>query len=440
MDVPQWPQSMRSRCTFALLAVALSVIGCSKKEPKERTPDPLAGSARSADSATVPAGTPDPDAVFAWYRVEASIDEHGKVPFVIGVHRDKPEGVIYSAEERLPLVVLTRDPLRLRVPVRGVELELFPDGTSGRLHGQWFVEYYFKRDFDLVAEPIAAARPDLLFPGGDPPSVDLSGEWRFDIQEFGVGRGHFRQDAHGTLLGTLIPPEVGDLRYLTGRVTGARAQLSAYDGMHGFYLDMTASDGGKRLEGAWLIAGIGKVPFTATRERAPETHLKVSARMAPGKTKLTSLPDLEKPPYAGNPVIVDYFGSWCPVCLDLTPELVRLHEQHAAAGLQIYSIALEPPGNEEATMRRLDEFRAAFGMTWPFHTQFTEDFNGAVAKEVLDATGFPVTIFLRRDHTVAAIHTGFVSKAAGAEHAAVVKQLSAYAAEIVASPPAPARR
>jgi len=236
----------------------------------------------------------------------------------------------------------------------------------------------------------------------------------------------------------VIPPEIGDFRHLTGRVTGTRAQLSVFDGIHGSFLEMTARDHGNRLEGRWLFAGIGAFPFTATREEAPATHLAVTAHLAPGKTRIT-LPALDRPPYRGNPVIVDYFGSWCPVCIDLMPELVRLRREHAAAGLQILSIALEPEGDEAATRRRLDELRAAFGVTWPFDIRFGDDFSAQLPRELVDATGFPVTIFVRRDGTVAAVHTGFVSPAASSEHAAVVQRFDELAAEIVASPPATPR-
>ncbi len=71
--------------------------------------------------------------------------------------------------------------------------------------------------------------------------------------------------------------------------------------------------------------------------------------------------------------------------------------------------------------------------------RYTEDFYHAAPPEVLDAAGFPVTIFLRRDHTVAAVHTGFISRAAGPEHDAIVKRFDEIVAEIVASPPAKRR-
>lgn len=414
------------------MALAITLSACSRREPEPQPTRPTPP--RDAAVAT-PAPDADADAALAWYRVEATIDQLGKVPFVIGVDRTQPAGVVWSADERLPLVMIDREPLVLRIPVRGVELRLAPD-AAGQLRGTWVVGYFFKRDFDVVATPIAAPRPELLFPGDEPPAIDVSGTWRIDIHDFGVGRAIFRQDARGTLTGTVIPPEVGDLRHLTGRVTGRRGELSVFDGIHGFHLELTASADGKQLTGRWLIAGIGAFPFTATREDAPATHLAVKARLAPGKTRIT-LPALERPPYRGNPVIVDYFGSWCPVCMDLTPELVRLRAQHAAAGLQVLSIALEPEGDEAETKRRLEEFRTAFGVTWPFEIRFGDDFFAALPKELVDATGFPVTIFVRRDGTVAAVHTGFISRAAGAEHAAIVKRFEELTAEIVASPPRP---
>lgn len=420
------------------MVAAAALMGCpSRREPRtdEAARPTIPRDARAAIPGDARASTADADAGFAWYRVEARIDDLGLVPFLIAIHRDRPEGLIDGGEEQLPLVVVQRAPLILRIPVRGLELRLAPDGAGGRLRGSWIADYYWKRDFDIVAEPIAGPRPELLFPGGDPPTVDISGTWRIDIKEFGVGRATFRQDANGTINGTIIPPEIGDLRYLTGRVTGDRVRLSAFDGIHGFLMEMTASDGGQRLKGRWLVAGLKDYAFTATRKDAPATHLKVRARMAPGKTRL-SLPALDRPPYVGNPVIIDYFGSWCPVCLDLTPELVRLHGEHKASGLQVLSFALEPEDDEAGAKHRLDEFRAAFDVPWPFEVIYNDDFSAALPREIVGATGFPVTIFLRRDHTVAAIHTGFVSRAARAEHDAVVKHLNDLTAKIVASPPA----
>jgi hypothetical protein len=39
----------------------------------------------------------------------------------------------------------------------------------------------------------------------------------------------------------------------------------------------------------------------------------------------------------------------------------------------------------------LEEFRKEFGVTWPFELHFTDELNSVVPREVVDASGFPVT-------------------------------------------------
>lgn len=408
---------------FALLALA----ACSKKSASPDEPPHKPTVPRDAAVAAPPV---------TWYRIEVKYDDLGLIPFAIGVDRDKPEGwIVESASENLPLVVLQRDPMRLRIPVRGAELSFAPD-KDGVLRGTWNPKFYFKRDFPLTAKPIPT--PDIanVFPSTEAPTVDFSGSWTVDVEEFGISRGTFTQSKDGSIVGTLIPPEIGDIRTLRGRVSGGRAQLSVFDGIHCFLVELAMGADGKSLIGRWLVSGIGEMQLKGERDdKPPTTHLEVSAHMAPGKTRVT-LDGLEQPPYLGNPVIIDYFGSWCPVCIDLTPELVRIYNEHAKEGLQIFSVAAEPTTESEGAAPRLDEFRKAYNVPWPFHVRYTEDFVGSVPPEVLGATGFPVTIFLRRDHTVSAIHTGFVSKAAPAEHEAVVKLIEKMTADILASPPA----
>ena len=105
-----------------LAVVAWMVAGCSRCDSDTKPP-------ATRRDASAPAASTDPDAAYTWYRVEANIGAHGRVPFVIGVHRERPEGVIVSsAEERLPLIVLSRAPLALRIPVRGIELRFRTNG------------------------------------------------------------------------------------------------------------------------------------------------------------------------------------------------------------------------------------------------------------------------------------------------------------------------
>ena len=40
----------------------------------------------------------------------------------------------------------------------------------------------------------------------------------------------------------------------------------------------------------------------------------------------------------GHPVVLTFWGTWCPPCRDELPELAALHRTHHAAGLEIVAI------------------------------------------------------------------------------------------------------
>ncbi|HLU66526.1 MAG TPA: TlpA disulfide reductase family protein [Kofleriaceae bacterium] len=418
-----------------LLSLAAAA-GCTCERPgggAGRDPAPAAEASPPAgdDAAPAAAAPPEPD---TWFRVEADLGELGRVPFLLGVHSREDRGYIDNGDEDLPVRVVGRDPLVVRIPVRGIELRLEETEEPGSLRGAWLGRYFFKREFPLTARRIESHGPEDLFPGDAPPAADLSGTWRVEIEEFGVGRGELRQDARGVLGGSIIPPEVGDMRFLMGRVIGAELRMAVFDGIHGWLLEATIAPDGTRFEGRWLISGIGSFRMSGSRVGAPPTDQLVSARMKPGTTRL-SLPELSRPPFAGKPVIVDYFGTWCPGCMDLTPELVALRERHASAGLEVLSIALEPEGDRAEAERRIAEFREEFGVTWDIDLRMTDEYQEHIPPEIENASGFPLTIWVRRDGTVAAVHTGFVSKAVPAEHEALVRAFESWTEEIVRSPP-----
>jgi thiol-disulfide isomerase/thioredoxin len=412
-----------------ILAAATALPGCQRCGERGA---PTAGPAAEQHAAPAARAAASPD---TWFRVEL-LAGNDRVPFFLGVESTGDRGHLDSGEERLEVVVVGRDPLVVRIPVRGVELSLEPDGGSGRFKGTLRGKYFFKRDFDLLAERVDAPRPELLFPGTEPPAADLSGTWRVEIEEFGVGRGWFRQTPDGAIGGSLIPPEIGDMRHLIGRVVGDRLLLSGFNGTAGLLIEATVAEGGARLDGRWLVAGLGSFGLVATRDGAPELHTLTSLRLRAGADRVT-VPQLTEPPFRGQPVIIDYFGTWCPACIDLAPELVRLHREHGPAGLQVLSIALEPAEDEAekaAARRRIEEYRAEFGVSWPIDLRFTDDLPSHLPPELDNVAGFPVSIWIRRDGTVAALHTGFVSRAVPDEHLATLRQFENWTREIMESP------
>jgi thiol-disulfide isomerase/thioredoxin len=57
--------------------------------------------------------------------------------------------------------------------------------------------------------------------------------------------------------------------------------------------------------------------------------------------------------YAGRPMLVNVWASWCAPCLKEMPELQRFAAQHAANGVQVVGIALDDADAVDAFLRRV---------------------------------------------------------------------------------------
>ncbi len=46
--------------------------------------------------------------------------------------------------------------------------------------------------------------------------------------------------------------------------------------------------------------------------------------------------------YAGKPVVIEFFASWCPPCRTQLTELSKLHAKYAEKGLTIIAVSVDP--------------------------------------------------------------------------------------------------
>lgn len=72
----------------------------------------------------------------------------------------------------------------------------------------------------------------------------------------------------------------------------------------------------------------------------------VLAAAAPATLPKFNLPDLvgkahASSEYAGKPVLIDFWATWCATCKESVPELAKLKAKYAAKGLQIVSISVD---------------------------------------------------------------------------------------------------
>lgn len=86
-----------------------------------------------------------------------------------------------------------------------------------------------------------------------------------------------------------------------------------------------------------------------------------------------------------QPVVINFWGTWCPPCRMEMPDLVRLYEEYSSKGVEILGIAVK---DNAANVRR---FAAEYKMNWVMlmgDNQVLIDYNAI--------QGIPTTIFLDR--------------------------------------------
>lgn len=62
----------------------------------------------------------------------------------------------------------------------------------------------------------------------------------------------------------------------------------------------------------------------------------------------------------GKVVLVDYWATWCPNCLELFPHTVELYNELADEGLDVVSVSLDDPEEQPAVIAFLRQKGAAF--------------------------------------------------------------------------------
>lgn len=123
----------------------------------------------------------------------------------------------------------------------------------------------------------------------------------------------------------------------------------------------------------------GRSGITRTGKPAPDFTLGV----------LGSSAELALSDYAGTPIVLNVWASWCPPCRVELPLLEKGWEEYGEAGVQF--IGLDIQDTESAALSTVRQF----GLTYPN----VRDVAGRTAVEY-GVTGLPVTFFIDRNGLV----------------------------------------
>lgn len=425
------------RAAFVVL-VCWAIAGCHRDgtSPDQTAQPPLPATLATSDA------PPSAPAV-EWYRAVVGKNLEA-VPFFVGMPPPGAPGScsIINGEEHIAVDCHWQDAstVELEFPVFATSIHATRQ-ADGSLLGVWHPSRLVPA---TLAPTFAAARiprpdPALRFPArfwAMPPVAtgDFAGTWRFQFEELAAGKGTFRQTSDGVVTGTIIPEQIGDFRYMAGNARGSQLLLSTFDGQHAYVVRATLDPTRNGMRGTWTFAGINRDGFTASRVPSLDIALVEKLRLKDGAKGVT-IPQLDDPRYRGKPVIVDYFGTWCPACMDEMPFLLELYRRHHAEGLEILSIALEGTTDEAYNQRQVDYFRTRYAIPWQIVIVPGDyDDSPTLLPPELDGTGgYPITIFLEGDRTVHALHSGFFGPAAGDDFTQLTETFERYVNEMLAT-------
>ncbi|MFK7956457.1 MAG: TlpA disulfide reductase family protein [Lysobacterales bacterium] len=407
---------------IAMVVLVLSMLGCSSE-------DNASGSGTESTSAPV-------SIAGQWRAVLTS--PGGELPFELVIGNDQSSGHVLNGEEVVPFSEVTRDGQHIEMTYRWYDSEITAEVSADGavMRGRWRKTYENGVDSSLPFSATRGMAVRFLPLPGQSETVDISGTWAVEFtDEDGnePARGEFVQTGK-QVSGTFMTP-TGDYRYLAGSFEQGRLRLSAFDGGHVFLFDAALNDDGSLVGDFW-----SRETYHATwkasrasegQEILPDAWAQVA--MSDGvagvsfafenlKGQTVSLSD---PRYAGKPVLLNLFGTWCPNCNDEAPILSRWYSEYRDQGLEIVGLAFEYTGDVERDREMIGRFKARHDIDYELLLAGT--FDKGDAADTLDfidnITAYPTTIFLDKNHKVQKIHSGFSGPGTGSHHTEMVAEL-----------------
>jgi len=137
--------------------------------------------------------------------------------------------------------------------------------------------------------------------------------------------------------------------------------------------------------------------------------LLLAVEIAPAAKQMPSfsLPDavtgasVDSSSFAGKTLLVTFFATWCPPCMQEVPDLIDLQEQYGEKGFSVVALSVDQGGAK--VVKRLVERRF---INYPVLMA-----DGATAKDFGGVVGIPTSFLVNSKGTVVKKYPGYVPHA-----------------------------
>ena len=100
----------------------------------------------------------------------------------------------------------------------------------------------------------------------------------------------------------------------------------------------------------------------------------------------------------GHPVVLTFWGTWCPPCREEFPRLVAAYKKHHASGLEIVAVNQR---DQELSLKDVQAFAVTYGV--PFTVAL--DMRGR-SRRTYRLVGLPTTVFIDSAGTIMQCNRG----------------------------------
>lgn len=332
---------------------------------------------------------------------------------------------VINGQERLRVDEISQDgdSILIRMPLFDSEIKAVLQGD--KLVGKW-VKHLATTSvaMDFQAEPNANWR---FFKVESKPKVDLNGKWSTtfiseDGKDTTLAIGQFKQEG-AKLYGTFLTT-TGDYRFLEGTVSGDNFYLSCFDGSHAFLF--TGKVNQNNITEGKMYSGYSSVEnWTAKKDEnavLPDAYSLVGLK--PGYKSIDfTFPDLEGKPvslkdeqFKNKVVVVQFFGSWCPNCMDEMNFMVPFYNRYKDKGLAVIGLGYERTTDVERSRKNIERLKKRFNVPYPLLLTGYTNAKGEPIKSIPQLAkfmAFPTTIIIDKKGEVRKIHTGFSGPGTG---------------------------
>ncbi len=112
--------------------------------------------------------------------------------------------------------------------------------------------------------------------------------------------------------------------------------------------------------------------------------------------------------FAGRVLVLNFWATWCPPCVDEVPELIRLQGNYAGSGLTVIGISVDTSDDGSLPSSLVGGFADAYHINYP--VVMADLFGGGMYDEYMQLAGnpgaIPTTMIIDRDSNLAGVLVG----------------------------------